>query len=342
MQPRPMASLYVLGARQRKNLLRHEEEWNLYEAALILELNPDTGKAVTRVEYKTPDDAKARRNSSVVFKSATLVGNKLYACTSTEVLIFELPSFRRTGYISLPCFNDVHHVTRTGDGNLVAVSTGLDMVFKFSPNGEILNEWCVLDEVPWTRFSRSIDYRKVESTKPHKSHPNFAFELQGELWVTRFRQRDAICLTKPGGRIEIAVESPHDGLICGDRIYFTTVDGRVVIATAATQTVQEIIDLKPISPPNTLLGWCRGLLPVDDRRVWVGFTRVRRTNFMENVVWVKNVFREGMVDQPTHLALYDIVGKRCLQELDLEEHGMNIVFSIFPVVGAGPGASGTV
>jgi len=326
-----MSSLYVLGARQRASLVKHEEEWNLYDEAVILEVNSDTGRVVKRVEYKSLEEAKAARNSSIVFKSGTLVGNTLYACTSTEVLIFELPSFRRTGYISLPCFNDVHHVMPSSDGNLVAVSTGLDMVFKFTREGEIVAEWCVLDEAPWARFSRTVDYRKVDSTKPHKSHPNFAFELEGELWVTRFRQRDAICLTKPGGRIEIAVETPHDGLVKGDRIYFTTVDGRVVIANARTRTVDQVVDLKQASDTNALLGWCRGITPVGDRLVWVGFTRVRKTKFMENVLWVKNVFREGMDVRPTHIALYDIIEKRCLQEIDLEPHGVNIIFSIFPV-----------
>lgn len=326
-----MASLYVLGARQRKSLMKHEEEWNLYDAALILEVDPETGRAVTRVEYKSPEEARASQNSSVVFKSATLVGNTLYACTSTEVLIFELPTFRRIGYISLPCFNDVHHVMPMSDGSLVAVSTGLDMVFKFTCRGEMLAEWCVLDEIPWSRFSRTVDYRKVDSTKPHKSHPNFAFELEGELWVTRFRQRDAICLTKPGKRIEIVVESPHDGLLRGDRIYFTTVDGRVVIANSHTQQVEQIIDLKELSDPDALLGWCRGLCPLDERKVWVGFTRVRRTQFMENVLWIRKVLHDGTFNKPTHIGLYDIVDKRCLQEIDLEPYGMNIIFSIFPV-----------
>src|SRR5579863_1128483 len=126
-----MAGLYVLGARQRKLFLKHEEEWNLYESALILHLDTETGEVRTCVEYKSPPPARANEHSSVVFKSGTLAGDILYACTSTEVLIFKLPQFERIGYISLPCFNDVHHVTLSRDGNLLAASTGLDMVVKF-------------------------------------------------------------------------------------------------------------------------------------------------------------------------------------------------------------------
>ena len=325
-----MAGLYVLGARQRQLLLKKEEEWRLYEAALILRVDTETGEVQTCLQYKSPPEVRASENSSSVFKSGTLVGNTLYACTSTEVMIFELPTFRRIGYVSLPCFNDVHHVTPSLDGNLIAVSTGLDMVFKFSRHGEPVAEWCVLDEQPWSRFSRSIDYRKVETTKPHKSHPNFAFELEGQLWVTRFRQRDAICLADPAQRIDIGLESTHDGLLHGERIYFTTVDGKVVIANAGTRRVDKVIDLTQISDGNSLLGWCRGLLPVDNRMTWVGFTRVRKTKFKENILWVRNAFRDGMVDKPTHIALYDIEDKRCLQEIDLEPYGMNIIFSIFP------------
>ena len=325
-----MASLYVLGARQRDLFLRHEEEWNLYEAALILQIDTESGVVRTCIEYKTPPEARANENSSCVFKSGTLAGDVLYTCTSTEVLIFKLPDFQQTDYISLPCFNDLHHVTPTSDGNLLAAITGLDMVAKFSRRGEFLAEWSVLPEDPWSRFSRTTDYRKVETTKPHKSHPNFVFELNGEVWATRFRQRDAICLNDSKKRIDIAVQSPHDGISFGGRLYFTSVDGRVIIANPRNLRLEDVIDLKDIDGQDSMLGWCRGVLPLDDKRVWIGFTRIRKTRFRENVLWVRNVFRDGMREKPTHIALYDIASMHCIQEFDLEAHGMNIVFSIFP------------
>jgi hypothetical protein len=186
------------------------------------------------------------------------------------------------------------------------------------------------------RFSRDIDYRKVDSTKSHQSHPNFVFELNGETWVTRFKQRDAICLDHRSKRIDIAVQSPHDGLICGDRIYFTTVDGRIVIANPRTLQVDEIVDLKQINGSDALLAWWRGVLPFDGRRICVGFTRFRKTKCRENILWVKNVFRPWMMEKATHLALYDIVDRRCLQEFNLEPYGMNVVFSVLPAVPASP------
>jgi hypothetical protein len=325
-----MNQLYVLGARQKKLRLKKEDEWNLYEEALIVEIDTQTGTARNRIKYCTPPDARSSDNASHIFKASTISGNILYACTSTEVLLFKLPEFEQIGYVSLPCFNDLHHVTPSSDGNLMVASTGLDMVVKFNKRGDILKIWPVLGGDPWSRFSPEVDYRKVDSTKPHQSHPNFIFELNGEPWVTRFRQRDAICLNHPEHSIDIAVQTPHDGLVCGNRIYFTTVDGRLVIANAGTHQVDRVIDLKEIGGTNDLLGWCRGLLPVDDRRIWVAFTRVRKTQFTENVLWVKKVFQEGMGEKPTHIALYDIVEGRCLAEIDMEPHGLNVIFSILP------------
>lgn len=327
-----MSFLYLLGGRQRKLLFKHEEEQRLYEAALILRLDTSAETVSVEVEYKSPPEARASEESSHVFKSATLVGNKLHVCTSTEVLIFEVPGFKRIGYVSLPCFNDIHHVMPTRDGHLAVANTGLDMVVKFTPHGQVTAEWNVLGGDPWSRFSRDVDYRKVESTKPHQSHPNGVFQLGEELWVTRLMQKDAVCLTSPGRRINIEVQKPHDGLVRGDRIYFTTVDGRVVVGNCRTLKIDQIADLNEIHRVNHqyegVLGWCRGVLPIDERRVWVGFTRVRKTKFTENVLWIKHAFKEK--ERPTHIALYDIVEGRCLQEIDIERLGMNVIFGIYP------------
>lgn len=326
------SKLYLLGARQRRFLYKvpWKEEWNLYESALILELDVKTGCATTVVEYKSPPEACAGEHASNAFKAATLVGDTLYACTSTEVLIYQVPQFRLLKYISLPCFNDLHHVTPYSDGNLIVTSTGLDMVVKVTPEGEVLERWNVQGEDPWSRFSPEVDYRKVATTKPHHSHPNFSFELDGELWVTRAWQRDAICLTDPGRCIEISIETPHDGLVWDDKIYFTTVDGHIVIVNHTSLEVEEAIDLKTIDGQGSILGWCRGILPVDGTRCWVGFSQLRRTRFQENVHWVRNLMRDGATNRPTHIALYDIARRACLQEFNLENYGMNVVFSIFP------------
>jgi len=331
-----MSKLYVLGGRERRIGLKEagpRDEWYLYETALILEVDTDTGEARTCVEYRSPREVTAGDKPAAHFHSGALIRDTLYTCTTTEVLIYKLPVFETIGYISLPSFNDVHHVTPSSDGNLLVVSTGLDMVIKITPQGETVAEWSVLDEAPWTRFSSSTDYRKVATTKPHVSHPNFVFELEDEVWATRAHQRDAVCLSRSEKRIPMDGETPHDGLVCGGKIYFTSVDGKVVIVNRRALCIDHIVDLRRIqdNDKEVLPAWCRGLLPVDERRMWVGFTRIRKTIFTENIRWVKTILREGTIVKPTHIALYDLVSQQCLQEINLEPYGMNSLFSIFQV-----------
>lgn len=325
-----MNSFYVVGGRLRSSVFRKLEEWQSCEQALLIELDPATNKSLTRVEYVSPPDVCPDELPAILFKSATLQGNRLYTCTSTEVLVYEIPSFKLQHYISLPCFNDLHHVYPTQRGTLLVVVTGLDMVVEITMTGSLVREWSVVGEDVWARFSRQTDYRKVPTTKPHKSHPNHVFEVDQDVWVTRLQQRDAICLTTPGPRIDIAVQRPHDGCILGDRIYFTTVDGHVVIANRRTLQVEETIDLNQMSGQSgQVLGWCRGVLPLDERRLWVGFTRVRPTKFVENVAWIRNGYSHR--HKPSHIALYDLKRQKCEREIELEPHGIGVVFSLLPV-----------
>jgi hypothetical protein len=325
----PMNSFYVAGGRPRSSIFRKLQEWQSCEQAVVIELDPTKNRSRACVEYISPPEACPQALPAVLFKSATLRKNRLYTCTSTEVLVYELPNFRLEHYISLPCFNDLHHVCPTQRGTLLVVVTGLDMVVEISTTGALVREWNVLGEDPWSKFSRETDYRKVPTTKPHRSHPNHVFELDQEVWVTRFQQRDAICLSTSGPRIDIAVQGPHDGYVVGDRIYFTTVDGHIVIANRKTFRVEETIDLNQMSgQTGQVMGWCRGVLPIDERRLWVGFTRVRPTKFVENVAWIR-----GYADRhkPSHVALYDLERKTCEKEIEMEPHGIGVIFSLLPV-----------
>jgi hypothetical protein len=329
---RSNSSLYIAGGRLRSTVFRKLEEWQSCEQALLIELDTVRNQSRSCIEYASPAEACPDELPAILFKSVTLEGNKLYTCTSTEVLVYELPTFRLLHYISLPCFNDLHHVAPTPRGTLLVVVTGLDMVVEVTMTGSVVREWNVIGEDPWERFSPQTDYRKVPTTKPHKSHPNHVFQLDEEVWVTRFQQRDAISLTMPGRRIDIAVQRPHDGYIFGDKIYFTTVDGQVVIADKHSLQVEQTINLNQMSPQSgQVLGWCRGVLPLDERRLWVGFTRVRSTKFVENVAWIKNGYSNR--HKASHIALYDLERNTCEQEIELEPHGIGVVFSLLPVTG---------
>ena len=322
-----MSSLYVTGGRQRapRPLMADAKDWYEYREGLILEVFPETGEVRARVAYVSPPAVCAAESPQILFKSGTACGDRLYVCTQTELLTYTLPDFAPAGAISLPCFNDVHHVRPTPAGTLLVANSGLDMVLELSTGGEVLREWSALGEPPWARFSPAVDYRMGVSTKPHRSHPNYVFTLGEEVWATRFQQKDALCLTDPRRRIPIDIERVHDGVLHGGLLYFTTVNGRVVLANPGTLELEAVIDLNAMHEPDAQLGWCRGILP-DGDLAWVGFSTIRPTRLRENVGWVARGFRRVL---PTRVACYDLVRRRCLLEVDLQAHGLNAVFSIF-------------
>ncbi|HKC71161.1 MAG TPA: hypothetical protein VKB60_06035, partial [Terriglobales bacterium] len=122
---------------------------------------------------------------------------------------------------------------------------------------------------------------------------------------------------------------PHDGFVRGNSIYFTTVDGHIVIASRDTLRVENVYDLNAMSAQNGRpLGWCRGLAPLDERFVWVGFTRVRPTKFRENLTWLKTGGAADEILLPTHLALYDLRRGSQEDQIALEPHGLGVVFSL--------------
>jgi hypothetical protein len=149
----------------------------------------------------SPLEVRAGADASIVVKGASLSDDRLYVSTNTEVLIYEVPSFKRAGYLSLPWFNDVHHVCPTRTGTLFVVSTGLDMVAEVTPQGVTLRAWAALGGDLWKRFSKVTDYRLVPTTKPHLSHPNCAIEIGDDIWVSRPFQEDLQCVTNPDRRV---------------------------------------------------------------------------------------------------------------------------------------------
>src|SRR5256885_7880371 len=121
-----MGELYLTGAEQRNSAVLPLKEWHSTKKAILLRLDPDTEKVTEKLEYVTPAEACTDNEPGIAFKAATLFENRLYVCTSTEVIIFEVPGFRQVAYLSLPCFNDLHHVRPTPSGTSDRKSTRLN------------------------------------------------------------------------------------------------------------------------------------------------------------------------------------------------------------------------
>ncbi|HZQ10363.1 MAG TPA: hypothetical protein VFD70_27540 [Anaerolineae bacterium] len=319
-------NLYLVGGRQRaqRPLSAGNQDWEGYDQGRIVEVQPQTGMWQPRVEHTSPS-GDTQADSAIILQAGHIQGDELFICSQTEVLIYHLPDFQIVARYSLPCFNDLHHARPSPDGNILVANAGLEMVLELSRDGNILREWNVLGEDPWGAFSKQIDYRYI-STKPHRSHPNYVFCIDDEIWVTRFHQGDAVCLTDPRKSIAISTERIHDGVVHDGLVYFTTVNGRIVIANPRTRRVEEVIDLNSMHEPGLVLGWCRGLY-LDAGMVWVGFSRIRPTKFRENVSWVMHGFKRAL---PSHIACYDLNQHRCVMELDIEPMGLGAIYSIFP------------
>jgi len=327
-----LENIYAIGGQQKK-LGHNQTAWHAHGKGVIVKINARTGIVQTCLEYVTPPELCPDKDPSILFKAGTIIEDTLYACTTTEVLIYKLPAFEQIGFVSLPCFNDVHHVYPTPEGNLLVAVTGLDMVVETTPQGEVLQEWNVLGQDPWERFDPAVDYRKVLTTKPHHSHPNFVFQVGDDIWVTRFEQKDAICLTQPDRHIDIGVERLHDGIVYGSKVYFTAVDGHIIVANLENEQVENIVNLNDIAnEKNRALGWCRSLYVIDEDHVIVGFSRLRPTKFRENLRWVRRQLGDKVTgNAPTRISLFNLKQKKLIWEYSLEEAGINAIFSVHVV-----------
>jgi hypothetical protein len=322
--------IWVVGGEQR-GVPHWTQEWKLYKKALVTRIAD--GRAERVLEYETPPQHCADDAPSIVFKAASIHGDRAYLCTQTEVLICDFPSFSIRQVISLPCFNDLHHVAVGPDGRLFVAVTGLDAVAEMTPDGVLLNLLSVTGKPVWERFSKATDYRKVATTKPHQAHPNFVFFLDGKPWVTRFQQRDAVPLYGEAGAhapFALGAEGVHDGHVAKGCIYFTAVNGLVLRVDLASGKMQSF-DLNQARGPyeDRPLGWCRGILPLGNE-VWVGFSRIRYTALRHNIDWIRRGFRniDRLPPAPTRVARYDLGKNALVDEFDLEPAGMNTVFSI--------------
>lgn len=327
-------TLILSGGRQRVH--RYDlDEWTGYSEAVALrvDLTGSKPRVVERLDYVSPPEVVADEpDASITFKSGMLENNELWLTTQTEVLHFDPVSFELRQRITLPVFNDVHHVMRSSAGTFVVTSTGLDAIFEVSPAGELLSEWSAQESAIWDRFDRAVDYRKVLTTKPHQVHPNFCLEHEGQYWVTRLIQQDSYCV-QTGESIAMPVGKPHDGNVDGNLGHYTHVNGHISRVNFEERRVLQGFDLNEAHKDTRHLGWCRGICALPEDRFLVGFTRIRPSKYRLGVEWLKNrVGAPGWPGSaPTRIALYNAREASFEWTFDLEDHGINAVFSILPV-----------
>jgi hypothetical protein len=223
-------------------------------------------------------------------------------------------------------------VAAHGDA-LYVTSTGLDLVAVLSKQDGALRELMHTDGRPvWHRFSPDVDYRQVYSTRPHDCHPNYVFWLDGKPWVTRCTQEDAVALHDTRQSIDLSLGkrpiSVHDGIVRGDHVYFTLVDGTIVVANRHdTSAPVEHVDLPSFAGYGGLRGWCRGLCFVG-KTLYVGFSRLRRTRSQNKLAWIQRALgRETPIEDCSVLAV-DLAERRILRDYRIPAHMLDAVYGI--------------
>ncbi|MDB4756629.1 hypothetical protein OAG56_04585 [Mariniblastus sp.] len=353
--------LIVVGGRQRSKAL-DLDEWHAYDTAVIAEVDCQSKKGSVVVEYRSPAEVCAEELPAIVFKAGDIdrVNQRLLVCTQTEIIEYDTANWERTYYFSHPFFNDLHHACYKSSENILLANTGLDQILEVQRNikqpsqSTIVNQWNVGAIPTWEKFDQEIDYRKIATTKPHHSHPNFIFNSAGRWFATRFHQQDAWDLQQSASAFPIDVGNPHDGIIHDDLAVFTTTNGHLCGYDFSRNSMTLKMNLHSGYETSSLLGWCRGLLlqPTTQPGIalaWVGFSRIRPTWMRKNLSWIKQGFQaKGEYGtQPTRIACYRVRLPNCtdsqvggptakmegelLAEIDLEELGINAVFGIYQV-----------
>jgi len=316
-------------------------EGKYYGCAKLLAIDTESGHCEQLISVDVGNENFPETHPNLEFTAGDVEGDLLWLPTDTEVRLYRYPSLDLLRTYSHPCFHNIHSVVVRGN-ELYVTSTGLDLVVVLDKrDGGIRNIVSAEGKAPWYRFSPDIDYRKVHSTRPHNCHPNYVFWIEDQPWVTRCTQEDAVKLGDPSIVIDISGSrrpiSVHDGIFRDGKIYFTTVDGCIMIADASRRRVVEQVDLTSIKGFSGLRGWCRGL-HIDDDTCYVAFSRLRRTKRAERLHWVNRMLMAGPVIEECSVLAVDINRRRIIGEFRLPAGAIDAIYSVLGEPDRGKGA----
>jgi len=308
-------------------------EGKYYGKAILLSLNLNSGDVEEVLSVATGNKNTPEEYPNLEFTVGDIEDGKLWLSTDTEIRLYKYPELELLKTFSYPCFHNIHSIAVRGE-QLYATSTGLDMVVVLDKNtGEIIEQINAEYKPVWHRFSADIDYRKLYSTRPHDCHPNYIFWVDNQPWVTRCTQEDAVCLNDQSKRIDISgpekAISVHDGVVNGDKVYFTSVDGCIVIADINSLETIETIELYNIKGYGGIRGWCRGLYIKDDL-FYIGFSRLRKTRAKGKLAWLSRFSSHLTPSKQSSILVFDIKKRLIIRDYPIPEEAIDAVYSILP------------
>ena len=280
--------------------------------------------------YESPAE-NLGKGLSMMFKGAFVEAGIVYIVTNTEVLKFDLNKKVILDVLTSKTFNDLHGVLTKGNAIYVC-NTGLEIVQKFI-KGRLVEEWNLAALPTWERFDRNYDYRKSAGTKPHDAHINHLFELNDEPWVNlggQCRAQNVLDATQFIDLKDCFKDSErvlcHDGIVRGDFIYFTAVNGLVIVVDKETKKVVKKINLNDLKNIEQKVGWTRGI-EVIGSRAFIGITRTRKSKFKEYTKWML-----GMQGQfSSSIIEIDIETSEFISFYEIEDGPSNAIYTILDV-----------
>ena len=225
-----------------------------------------------------PDKQIAVPNKGLT--GGTVHGERLWICSSNQVIGINKNTLRIDAIIDDPLFNDLHHVLAEDDV-ITVVNTGLESIDTFSYKGELQRRVLLTsDDRTSFRTSHVPDFRVIES-KPHFMHANYCSRTEdGDLLVTFIRQRRIVNSRDWSWASPEFSSPPHEGYlqvypITGKNLLWVTTMPGFVIATDPDS--QEIVCSWKLSDYGISAGWTRGLY-ILPHGILVGTTGIRKSN----------------------------------------------------------------
>jgi hypothetical protein len=244
-----------------------------------------------------------------------------FVTTFGQILKVSLEESTYQTFWTAPFLNDLHHVSFFFN-HMYVVNTGLDRIEVVDPKDRTHHSSInLLKDISASKeFDLSMDYRHIWSTQPHLIHPNHCFLFDGEIWVTRFCQQDALAL-ETGRRIDLSPwgGNPHDGLVRDDKVFFTTTNGHLIGYSGRDATYQSW-DLNQIIG-DYQLGWCRGLA-IDDDLAFIAFTQFRPSVTKQMGKWILQGTK--LKRNPTFILKLDMTKSKALAQYLFVENDLTI------------------
>lgn len=318
--------LLLAGGLQRRNA-RELSSGQKHERGCLLVLDTASGRFQVALEYRSRPEHRPPDLPEIRFTAVDPGDGDVLAPTSTELVLVSAGDWEPRDVVSLPCFNDVHHARRHG-GEILVANTGLDEVVVLDARSRRVERRVYLGHTPFAqRFDDDVDYRRLNTTGRHEIHPNHVCVLDGDVFVSGGFEGSVIPLDEPGARFRISERVIHDGVSRDGALWFTSVDGWILVVDPHAGRVIERFDLNGMDPQGGGLGWCRGLC-LDGGVAYVGFSAIRPTANERLVSWVNQRVGRGEPPRRSRIAAFDLPAGRLLDEYPLPTGRMSDVFCV--------------